>query len=414
VYLDDKNMYKNIHDLMFETRHILNKTICAMYEWDDFKFDYKEKNEVYPKPKDILYKKNNIDTYKSLAGYIDYNLRSKFYKNISNNSSSAIQNAIKLYKTKVKDMQRGLCTLPHYSKFDKIILHNRSVRIRKEDDKYFFDISLFSTKFKKELELKSGIVLFNAVVKDNYLKCIVDRLLSGEYKINESKLTYDKKKKKFYIILGYGFEKAENIERTNIMGINLRVIDYAVYAAIHNSKIRFKIHGGEIEAFRNQIEKRRLSLRKQRITCNNNKRGRNRMLRPVVKIGNIISNFKNLINHNYSKTIIGFAIKNDVKEIRMEDLSGISIKNNFLKNWSYYDLQQKIKYKAENNNIKFTLINPKNTTISCNKCGYVDKKNRNNRKNFICTKCGYHVILDYNAALNIANKDFRADSAALR
>ena len=84
-------------------------------------------------------------------------------------------------------------------------------------------------------------------------------------------------------------------------------------------------------------------------------------------------------------------------------MSGIGDKSDkFLKNWTYYDLQQKVEYKAKEKGIDVKYIKPKYTSQRCSKCGYIDKENRENRDNFICLKCGYKAHADYNASQNIS------------
>jgi putative transposase len=292
--------------------------------------------------------------------------------------------------------------LPYYKNHNNIALHNKSINLYKEEKKHYIDVSLLSNEYKKELELKSGKNIFSLIVGDNTQRIILNRILSEEYKIVESQLRYNKKLKKFFIYLGYSFNQTKFATGKNILGIDLG-IKYPVYIALKDSLKRWKINGGEIEAFRKQIEKRRYLMRRQRLVTTNRQRGRNNMLKPVIKIGDKIARFRDTINHKYSKFIINIAIKNNVRIIIMEDLTGINAINLFLKNWSYYDLQQKIKYKADAVGIKVILINPAYTSQTCSHCGFVDKKNRKSQEDFKCLACGYEENADYNAALNIAN-----------
>jgi putative transposase len=416
IYSKDKKIYKILHELMFENRKIMNKTICAMYEWSDFKFEYKEKNKVYPKPVEFLTKKNG-GFYKTAKGYIDYITREKYYKNNSRNSSSSVQNAVKLFQNKYKDMFKGLCTLPHYKKHNRVTLHNENIKLYKEKNNYYIDVSLLSNKYKNELKLVSGRFNFNMIVKDKSQRTILGRILTGQYSITESQIRCnevkekndndnndkkDKKNKKFFLYLGYSFNQTKFVTGKNILGIDMG-IKYAVYMALKDSENRWKITGGEIEAFRKQVEKRKYLIYQQRLVTKNRQRGRNKMLEPIVKIGDKIARFRDTTNHKYSKNIIHLAIKHDVGTIIMEDLTGINKKNLFLRNWSYYDLQQKIKYKADEVGIKVILINPAYTSQTCSHCGFVDKKNRKSQEDFKCLACGYEANADYNAALNIAN-----------
>ena len=56
-------------------------------------------------------------------------------------------------------------------------------------------------------------------------------------------------------------------------------------------------------------------------------------------------------------------------------------------------------------------IDPKYTSLTCNKCGHIDKENRVSQTEFRCMKCLYVDHADRNAALNIL---MRADISACR
>ena len=90
----------------------------------------------------------------------------------------------------------------------------------------------------------------------------------------------------------------------------------------------------------------------------------------------------------------------------MEDLSGITEhKDRFIKNWTYYDLQEKIKMKASEVGIDVVKVNPKYTSQRCSECGCICNRNRPDQKTFRCVSCGYTTNADFNAARNIATKD---------
>ena len=42
------------------------------------------------------------------------------------------------------------------------------------------------------------------------------------------------------------------------------------------------------------------------------------------------------------------------------------------------------------------------TSQTCSRCGHVDKENRQTQETFVCTKCGFKLNADHNAAINIA------------
>lgn len=99
---------------------------------------------------------------------------------------------------------------------------------------------------------------------------------------------------------------------------------------------------------------------------------------------------------------------NKAKYINMEDLSGYNSNEFILRNWSYYQLQQDITYKAKMNNIECRLINPYHTSQICSKCGHWEEGQRDRQDHFKCKACGYETNADFNASRNIAlSTDFR-------
>jgi transposase len=94
----------------------------------------------------------------------------------------------------------------------------------------------------------------------------------------------------------------------------------------------------------------------------------------------------------------------------MEDLTGINLdpKKYFLRTWKYYQLQEFIKYKANQYGINIMWVNPSLTSLTCNTCKTHNKLNRTkeNWSKFICNniECddlGKSIDADLNAAKNI-------------
>jgi len=171
---------------------------------------------------------------------------------------------------------------------------------------------------------------------------------------------------------------------------------------------RLYIEGSEISTFRKKTEKARIQLLRQTKFCGNGRIGHGRYTRikPTEPLSEKVKNFRDLTNDKYSRAIVNFAIQNNCGTIHMEDLTGINKTDSFLANWSYYDLQQKIKRKAEELGIIVKYINPEYTSQRCSKCGYTDSGNRPKEEKgqayFKCLKCGFETNADYNAARNIA------------
>jgi putative transposase len=74
--------------------------------------------------------------------------------------------------------------------------------------------------------------------------------------------------------------------------------------------------------------------------------------------------------------------------------------NRKISNWSYYQLEMLLIYKAESLGKSVEYVDPRFTSQRCNSCGYISRKNRNGSK-FECDVCGHSDGADINAAKNI-------------
>ena len=106
-----------------------------------------------------------------------------------------------------------------------------------------------------------------------------------------------------------------------------------------------------------------------------------------------------------SKRIVEFAKKYKCQYINMEKLTKDGFNDSILRNWSYYELQSMVEYKADRVGIKVRHINPAYTSQTCSKCGHIDKENRQTQEKFKCTKCGLELNADHNASINIARSE---------
>ncbi|HCX52091.1 MAG TPA: transposase [Bacillus sp. (in: Bacteria)] len=121
-------------------------------------------------------------------------------------------------------------------------------------------------------------------------------------------------------------------------------------------------------------------------------------------------NYRETKNHTWSRFIVNEALKNGCGTIQIEDLSGITTDNAFLKDWTFYSLQQKIIDKAKEHGIQVVKVKPNYTSKRCNKCGFIHKDvNREiwrpTQSSFKCLNCGHETNADLNAARNIAMKE---------
>jgi IS605 OrfB family transposase len=113
-------------------------------------------------------------------------------------------------------------------------------------------------------------------------------------------------------------------------------------------------------------------------------------------------------NHKISKEIIkvlpagSTIILEDLKYIR-ERCRQRSEQRGEFHNWSFYQLEQFLIYKAEAVGCSVVYVDPRYTSQKCSHCGYTSKNNRQNQVQFKCVHCGYTLNADLNASFNIRN-----------
>lgn len=234
------------------------------------------------------------------------------------------------------------------------------------------------------------------------LEHTLNKVLNGEYKVCTSSIVFKDKDLILNLTLDMPNITDNKIVEGRVLGVDLG-IKYPAYVAVNDSKyIRSSM--GSIDEFlkvRTQFEKRRRRLQEQLKNVKGGK-GRADKLKALDKMRENERAWVKTYNHAISKRIVQFALKNKCETINLELLTKDGFSNKLLRNWSYYELQNMIEYKAERENVKVNYVNPAYTSQTCSECGHVDKENRQTQEVFICTKCGHTINADYNAALNIS------------
>lgn len=384
-------------DLIYNAIKIMNEAMREHYLFIQERYKYEEETGRKMNVKDVY----GVSTYTTIINRSikernkDANIPGDIVERI-------IRQAIDTFNTKARDVLAGNASLPSFRRDQPIPVRARSLRLSE-------DYTVLLPFMTRDLAKSYGFSGRNMQSFEVQLgtkggaKIVLDRILSGEYRAADSKVqrTLDGK---WYLLLSYHQPKRDvKRDKSVIMGIDLGVTNAATIAISNRRKVEV-IRGGEITAFRNRINGRRKSMQNQLKVCSHNRRGHGKktLLKPTDVISNKIENFKNTVNHRYSKYIIDLALKNGVGVIQMEDLSGINKRDSFLSTWSYFDLQTKIEYKAKMQGIEVRKIKPAYTSQRCNKCGVIDKESRQTQATFNCTTCGHKRNADFNAAENIA------------
>lgn len=393
---DWKTLGELLRDMDYVAYKAKNIAMTMLYEFNQRSYRHKEETGKALDAKELYgmtFLNHVIQTVQTQ--FAEYGLTRAFY-------DSCVREANSSLSKEIKKVLNGGATLPSFKREQPIPI--RAVQLKLTSNN-----SIRLTIVNKEKKEKYGLQRQNVevqLINKGQAKVILDGLLSREYSLSDSHI--QKQGKDWYLNISYKNEKPKQVavSKDVILGVDLGVVKAAVMSVSSSPTIE-SIGGGEISQFRNKVEKRRNSMRNQLRVASENRRGHGRktLLKPLEKLESKVSDFRKLTNHRYSKKIVDVAVKNGCGIIQMEDLSGIKNASNFLANWSYFDLQQKTKYKAEELGIEFKLVSPKYTSQRCNKCGVIDSESRRTQSYFYCNNCGYKANADTNAARNIAMKD---------
>ncbi len=114
------------------------------------------------------------------------------------------------------------------------------------------------------------------------------------------------------------------------------------------------------------------------------------------------------VNHQVSKALTEQNPEGTMFVI--EDLKGVRAATERVRtraryvsvSWAYYDLEQKLTYKALKNRQLVVKADPAYTSQSCPKCGHTERTNRDKRRHLFCCRCcGYSSNDDRIAAMNL-------------
>lgn len=163
--------------------------------------------------------------------------------------------------------------------------------------------------------------------------------------------------------------------------------------------------GAQVQTVRARYHLRRQRL--QKVGTKNAKRRLRQMRRRE-------SRFQKDVNHRISKRLVHKAAVAR-KAIALEDLSGIRERATVRRahryarhSWAFSQLRLYITYKAAQVGVPVHLVDPRNTSRTCSRCGHCEKANRKSQSEFLCQRCGFAANADENAAINISRQQWAA------
>ncbi|MGE0083958.1 MAG: RNA-guided endonuclease InsQ/TnpB family protein [Desulfococcaceae bacterium] len=396
---DWKNTEKTLDDIQHQSAKALNYCMTKWYFWQQEKENWKSEKGKYPtfselpSPEKMLYTE----------------MRGMFPELQSKTISEINQKAKQRFSTDCREVFYSFeKSLPTFRKTHPVMVSGQQYSLEKKDGVYIFSPGLRPKDYKG---IRKFDFALNTVKLTGSQKAVIDRIFSGEYKKSAAMISQHKRKRKWFVIFTYEPEKKTVLlDKEKILGVDLG-ISKAFFCGIKGEYDRISESGEEIKRFRQKIRHWRRSFQHSAKVSTRGGQGRNKILRPVLALGDKEKRFRDTKYHQYSKAIVEFALKHGCGVIQMENLDGLVASGRsghfLIRDWAISDLHTKLKYKADEYGIELRFVNPKYTSQRCSECGFIDRENRTEQEKFKCLKCGFEENADYNAALNlsIANID---------
>ena len=231
--------------------------------------------------------------------------------------------------------------------------------------------------------------------------------------LQQIRICYDKKNKRFYLAFIYRIEVSEIDTTTNnndIMAIDLGQ-NNLITGVFNKSSYRFILDGKELKSKIAYVNSRidRLKSKEMKKTKDSRKF---KLTKKMKKLYSYWRNYTWTYIHKCSNKTVKKALENKCNTIVIGDFKGIKRNKKHMKYFAtipYVMLTNQIKYKAKQNGIKVVMINESYTSgCSCiddheisKEC--YNKKRRKKRGDFV-TNNGFHINADINGAYNILRK----------
>ena len=246
-----------------------------------------------------------------------------------------------------------------------------------------------------------SISTFNGRIQMSYCTKGMEKFFdSDKYEFGTAKVVHTLGKYYLHIPVTFEVEDVDFSQIEHVVGID-RGINFIIATFDNNQKSVF-VNGGKIKQKRAKYQKLRSELQK---------RGTPSARRRLKAIGQRENRWMKDVNHCISKTLVESNPKHTL--FVLEDLTGIreatekvQRKNRYVTvSWAFYDLEEKLIYKAALYGHKVIKVDPHYTSQRCPKCGHTEKGNRDKKNHiFCCRECGYTSNDDRIGAMNLYQK----------
>ena len=322
---------------------------------------------------DYVFKTHNL-SQAQLNKALYYDLREK-YSLKAQMAQSVLKTVIARYKTILEAENKWI--KPSFKKLQYDLVWNRDYSLTGG----YFSVNTLSGRIK---------LAYHPEGMDKYFDPTI-------YKFGTAKLVNKHGKYYLHIPVTYDVEEFDASKVTNVVGID-RGINFVVATYDSKQKSGF-VNGRTIKQKRANYSKLRKELQTRRTPSSR---------RRIKAIGQRENRWMQDVNHCISKALVDNNPKHTL--FVLEDLSGVRnatervrTKDRYVSvSWSFYDLEQKLIYKAKQNQSTVIKVDPRYTSQCCPMCGHIERSNRDKRLHLFCCKnCGYKSNDDRIGAMNL-------------
>lgn len=323
---------------------------------------------------DYIYKTHNLSRY-SVQEDTYYNVRDSFGLR-SQMAVSCVRTVIAKYRTILENQNEWI--KPNFKIPQLDLAWNRDYSLNTKNDTF-------------------SVNTLNGRIKVKFYKNGFENYFSSNCKFGTAKLVFKHDKFLLHIPVTYEIDKLAMSDVSNVVGVD-RGVRFIATTYDSNGKTIFydgndiKQKRGHYKALRKQLQQVHTPSSRRRIKA----------------IGQRENRWMQDVNHCISKALVTSNPQGTL--FVLEDLTGVRaatekvmVKNRYVSvSWSYYDLEQKLTYKALKNHQLVEKVNPAYTSQTCPKCGHTEKSNRDKHNHlFYCKNCGYKSNDDRIGAMNL-------------
>ena len=392
-----KRAYTFLKDESYNQFKALNECMSHMY----FNFTAKNKiQQVLDIEDEKEGRKEALDIFKkAIAKSEQTNLRNvlKNYNLMSDTKDGITAKITSDFSNDIRDILCGNRSIRTYRRSNPLMVRVRNWKIEEDGSDYILKGFMNKISFKFVLGTQKNRCEVESIIR---------KIINKEYKICDSSVYFDKNNHLMLnLCLNIPDSKPDNLNKDKIVGVDLGLAIPA-YCSVNDNDYEKKAIGSIDDFLRVRLsfQKQKRNLQKSLSSIPHS--SRSKKLSALDRIDDKERNFAKTYNHFVSKNVVEFAKKVKASQINLELLEGFmdnERNNKVLRNWSYYELQSFIEYKAKKEGIIVAYVDPYHTSQICSVCGNYEEGQRKKQSEFICKDCGVILNADFNGSQILPN-----------